>query len=44
MREEKIKEIKECFDELKTIYFSKKENNSFLSIESYNCFLNNGSK
>lgn len=38
MREEIIKAL----EELKTIKFTKKDNHSFLSIESYLCSLNNG--
>ena len=45
MREEKLREIKNYLEELKTISFDKLGNESkFLSIESYNCHLNNGNK
>jgi len=44
MREEKWKELKGLIESLKTIEYRKKENiqNSFLSIEQYECQLNNG--
>lgn len=45
MREEKIEQIKQYLEELKTVNFDKLEKESqFLSIESYYCHLNNGHK
>ena len=37
-----IEELKKCIEELKTVDMKKIDNNSFLSIESYLCTLNNG--
>jgi len=43
MRKEKLRQINNYFEELKTIQFDKLDKASrFLSIESYNCHLNNG--
>lgn len=45
MREEKIKEINNYFEELKTTHFDKLNKDSkFLHVESYKCHLNNGQK
>lgn len=45
MKEEKLREIKNYLEELKTISFEKLDVESkFLSVESYRCHLNNGDK
>lgn len=43
MRESKIRLLKRYYEELRTLKFSKLDNeSSFLSVESYRCLLNNG--
>lgn len=44
IRKEKLKELKKYIEELKTINLSEisKNNNSFISSKTYECFLNNG--